>query len=727
DNNCTASVGTQGQNSSASQSGSLLQTTIVEGGISKRITNDEQKKSKKKKTTKTRQIRTSFDQQDILKVNGVLIDQLDNSKPDTIVSIYHSFFETISDILKRCVYKHRLVKDRKWGGKFSYQYFTAPWMKRTLSINNEVVYLNPNAILSVPDKRALRSNEGSRKAKYILGAFFDNEPCLRDILRKVVYEKTSISIKHDPSSVSTDILRIPDALQSTSTPCTNNVQNEEVHEDRQTQHSNGTNLHPIAPVLSSSKQSDREGVTGRQVLDRSTSNGSSGSTIPSTGLEETPEAVEVNLPVQEELLNQLTRPLLNPVPSAVIDEDSNPFLKYENENTKELITISSDAIEAAQKVLQGGNSSSDKDISDKENRKEIDQNGSNISLSTPSPKLSCLKGSPKSSPSSNEKSSDNITVEKDDQKENSVQRAKDDGVLENKKKVSQKGNEKSELTGTKSCDFSRFNSTVIRRNSDVNSALTTPYIDSVAITESREGERDVEEENEVEIVLDSSSKKKSEVEDSHDDPAVPPHIAKRETRLRLRREREERLMAARAIGNHVGRVTRSKKNANMSQAKGAFVTAGTSRQVLGKRKRISEQKKVSFKDDAGRKSKQQSEGRTNNGTSRMSLRHMTTMEACRANMPKEGHSSSSRISCCAKRYCLLPEGPSQLSHNLKITCHFCKKKGHESCMTYFEKYTQRICITCCFIKKVFFIKPRMYSHISEDSMQDQVLTLSFKD
>ena len=72
--------------------------------------------------------------------------------------------------------------------------YTAPWMKRTLSVNNEVVYLNPNDLLAVPHVRKIRSLEGARKAKYILAAFYDNEPTSRSILRLTTYQRAKVNL-----------------------------------------------------------------------------------------------------------------------------------------------------------------------------------------------------------------------------------------------------------------------------------------------------------------------------------------------------------------------------------------------------------------------------------------------------------------------------------------------------------------------------------------------------
>ena len=54
--------------------------------------------------------------------------------------------------------------------------------------------MNPSGILCIPHYKSLRSLEGARKAKYVLAAFYKQEPSVRHILPKVLFDKTSILI-----------------------------------------------------------------------------------------------------------------------------------------------------------------------------------------------------------------------------------------------------------------------------------------------------------------------------------------------------------------------------------------------------------------------------------------------------------------------------------------------------------------------------------------------------
>lgn len=76
----------------------------------------------------------------------------------------------------------------------SNNHFIAPWMRRVLSVRNEVVFINPLGIKAVPDHRRIRSSAGSRKALFILAAFYDNEPALRGILTKILYDRLDVQL-----------------------------------------------------------------------------------------------------------------------------------------------------------------------------------------------------------------------------------------------------------------------------------------------------------------------------------------------------------------------------------------------------------------------------------------------------------------------------------------------------------------------------------------------------
>ena len=137
----------------------------------------------------------------VLFVNGAVVDQLSPMKQTVTLNFYKDFFFSIYACINKSSYKKTLIKNKKWSSRFAYHDFTAPWMERTLSVRNEVVYLNSFAVLCIPHYKSLRSMEGSRKAKYILGAFYEQEPCLRPIFHKVLYETASIVFTFRPVEV----------------------------------------------------------------------------------------------------------------------------------------------------------------------------------------------------------------------------------------------------------------------------------------------------------------------------------------------------------------------------------------------------------------------------------------------------------------------------------------------------------------------------------------------
>ena len=151
-----------------------------------------QKKSKSK--VKEYKKRSTFQQGDVLKVPGSIVDQLSEGKSSDVLHIYQVFFNTLHNILKKSDYKNKLVSEKNWRGKLSYSHFTAPWMRRVLSVATEVVFINPLGIKAVPDHRGIRSTAGSRKATFILAAYYDNEPMLRGILTKVVYDRIKVHL-----------------------------------------------------------------------------------------------------------------------------------------------------------------------------------------------------------------------------------------------------------------------------------------------------------------------------------------------------------------------------------------------------------------------------------------------------------------------------------------------------------------------------------------------------
>ena len=146
---------------------------------------------KKRKYHKSKKPRTADMRGDVLTVNGSIVDHFARLKMEVTLNVYKAFFSQVHDCINQSKYKKNLVRERCWIAKFAYHDFTAPWMKRTISVRNELVYLNPSGILCIPHFKSLRSLEGARKAKYVLAAFYQQEPCIRHILRKVLFDKTS--------------------------------------------------------------------------------------------------------------------------------------------------------------------------------------------------------------------------------------------------------------------------------------------------------------------------------------------------------------------------------------------------------------------------------------------------------------------------------------------------------------------------------------------------------
>ena len=151
--------------------------------------NDGRKRRPKPKEYKKK---TNFSQGDVLSVPGAIVDQLSEGKTFDILHIYQTFFISLFNTFKQAEYKSTLVSDRQWRGKLSYNHFTAPWMRRVLSVGTEVIFINPLGIKALPDHRRIRSSAGSRKASFILAAFYDNEPSLRGILTKIVHDKLGV-------------------------------------------------------------------------------------------------------------------------------------------------------------------------------------------------------------------------------------------------------------------------------------------------------------------------------------------------------------------------------------------------------------------------------------------------------------------------------------------------------------------------------------------------------
>ena len=68
----------------------------------------------------------------------------------------------------------------------AYADFTAPWFRPCLVFGTEIVFLNSLGVLAIPHHRNLRSHEVSRRALFILSAFYEFEPVLRPILQRYI-------------------------------------------------------------------------------------------------------------------------------------------------------------------------------------------------------------------------------------------------------------------------------------------------------------------------------------------------------------------------------------------------------------------------------------------------------------------------------------------------------------------------------------------------------------
>ena len=174
------------------QSGEAVQlggNTTGQGANSSVAPNDS---STTKKKTRKKKMKPAMVQGEVLLVQGTIVDQLSSMNMPITLNFYKDFFFSVYSCINQSRYKKVLLKDRKWSSRFAYHDFTAPWMKRTLSVRNEIVYLNSDASICIPHYKSLRSVDGSRKAKYILSAFYENEPCIRPIFKKVLYDTASI-------------------------------------------------------------------------------------------------------------------------------------------------------------------------------------------------------------------------------------------------------------------------------------------------------------------------------------------------------------------------------------------------------------------------------------------------------------------------------------------------------------------------------------------------------
>ena len=92
---------------------------------------------KKRKYQKSKTLRPSHMHTDVLIVNGSIVDHLSSLKMEVALNVYKAFFSQVHDCINQSGYKKILVRERCWVCKFAYHDFTAPWMKRTISVRNE--------------------------------------------------------------------------------------------------------------------------------------------------------------------------------------------------------------------------------------------------------------------------------------------------------------------------------------------------------------------------------------------------------------------------------------------------------------------------------------------------------------------------------------------------------------------------------------------------------------
>ena len=167
--------------------------------------NKEQQKSKRTKKQASTPRWVKPDDQNTLKVSGLVTHALSDVDSKTVLEIYRVFFKSIHTAIRQSSYYKSISLKNNWKGRHAYKNFTAPWFKPHLSISTPkgtvCVPGHPQRIRAIPDAKHLRNNVGCNIAKAVLSAFYDNEKETRFVMRKVTLDIANILLPLHPGQI----------------------------------------------------------------------------------------------------------------------------------------------------------------------------------------------------------------------------------------------------------------------------------------------------------------------------------------------------------------------------------------------------------------------------------------------------------------------------------------------------------------------------------------------
>ena len=304
-------------------------------------------------------------------MKGVLVHQLRRIPKKQIFEIYKSFFLDLFHTMKVARYSENLKINKKWSTRMAYHDFTAPWMRRCLKLETEIVYLNAIGVLALADHRNMRSNEGCRKAIFVSSAYFQFEPSVRPFLSKHVYDKSKILIKVSLATAASQPLSTQPLQESTTRTVPEQGHHEQQDRDQQQQtdevqardppHIN--DIQPSKPFNSRQHEGSRSNIIPRPVAPNLTQPQPSDNTfptdfimpviIPLNDMSFQTGALERNVPNTRLGSPPLTiNSPLSPQPDTEDERSRNPFLqRNEDESRDRTLALVSIAIVKAQKEV----------------------------------------------------------------------------------------------------------------------------------------------------------------------------------------------------------------------------------------------------------------------------------------------------------------------------------------------------------------------------------------
>ena len=275
------------------------------------------------------------------------LHKLDNNK---VLAIYRAFFKMLHNSIKNSDHKKRLIRQNKWNGKFFYSSFTPPWFREILAVNAECIYIHPEKKVCVPDQKSLRSALGTKRALFVLSAFFENEHITRRILRKIVFQ------------LSGEIIPLPISTSQHATPVQVQPSNTSSATVRQLNHATNTSAATVPPLSNPATNPPILNNSGSKTTALSTENASTqqnsiSAAEQSTEIrQENSSSVQINKRSDNKRLSEHSlgcRETLQPS-SISADEpisydeplpNNSPLSPQDEELSTELFTIRTDAVQ----------------------------------------------------------------------------------------------------------------------------------------------------------------------------------------------------------------------------------------------------------------------------------------------------------------------------------------------------------------------------------------------